>query len=264
MESRKDSQMNDTGITFSTEQRQQYRDEGWILLPSALQRDLVNDLRDECDRQVVNMDEEMDRQGVSSIGITHRDSRYFIANIWRDNQTLIRTIFNDTMAEICRATLGSEALLFHEQFVVKCPGGGMKFSWHQDSGYIGHEHRPYLTCWIALDDVDESNGTVRVLPFSRAGTHQRVEHRVEDGSNDKVGYFGDDLGEPIIAPAGSIAVFSSVTFHTSGQNGSNRPRRAYIAQYSAEPVMSDDGTKHWNNAVPFIKDGKRVDGLVEQ
>ena len=39
------------------------------------------------------------------------------------------------------------------------------------SGYVGTDtpHRPYLTCWVALDDMSEENGTVHVLPAPRAG-----------------------------------------------------------------------------------------------
>jgi ectoine hydroxylase-related dioxygenase (phytanoyl-CoA dioxygenase family) len=48
---------------------------------------------------------------------------------------------------------------------VKAAEQGMPFSWHQDSGFIDHRHRPYLTCWIALDDMTEANGTVYLLPY---------------------------------------------------------------------------------------------------
>ena len=29
-------------------------------------------------------------------------------------------------------------------------------------------HTPWITCWIALDDVSESNGTIYVLPHTRS------------------------------------------------------------------------------------------------
>ena len=55
---------------------------------------------------------------------------------------------------------------------------GMKFAWHQDSGYVKWynpttEHKPYVTCWCTLDDVSEENGTVYLLPHSRGGTKRR-------------------------------------------------------------------------------------------
>ena len=49
-----------------------------------------------------------------------------------------------------------------------------------------------MTCWIALDDVDETNGTVYVLPYDRTGAREVVPHRRDPATNDMVGYFGDD------------------------------------------------------------------------
>lgn len=48
----------------------------------------------------------------------------------------------------------------------------MKFSRHQDSGYVGFAHAPYVTVWVTLDDVTVRNGTVYILPYSLAGTRE--------------------------------------------------------------------------------------------
>ena len=135
---------------------------------------------------------------------------------------------------------------------------GMPFAWHQDSGYVGHPHRPYLSCWCALDDMTEENGTVYVLPYARAGGKEIVEHRREEGSNDLVGYFGLDPGEPALIPAGSVVVFSSVTFHRSSANRTTYPRRVYMAQYSAEPILNETGERLLAYAEPFYRDGRCV------
>ena len=48
------------------------------------------------------------------------------------------------MADITRALLGDNVYLFHEQYAVKAAEKGGQFSWHQDSGYVGHPHPPYI------------------------------------------------------------------------------------------------------------------------
>ena len=58
--------------------------------------------------------------------------------------------------------------------------------------------------------------------------------------------------------AGGIAVISSYLFHRSGANTSIRRRRALVVQYSAEPILTEDGTKPWHSADPFLKYGRRV------
>lgn len=239
-------------------QKQQFQEEGYFILNSVVPENILSELRQTCDDMVRETDAELEGKAENTRNITHKSKRYFISNRHEDSPALQAFIFSEIMAEICKATLGDEAFLFWEQFVVKGPEVGMKFGWHQDSGYVGHDHRPYLSCWTALDEVSEENGTVYILPFSRAGTRARQEHIVEEGSNDKIGYFGDDPGVPVIAPAGSVAVFSSVSFHRSSPNTSTGWRRIYLTQYSAEPIMTREGDKLWGKAEPFLSNGQNV------
>jgi ectoine hydroxylase-related dioxygenase (phytanoyl-CoA dioxygenase family) len=169
-----------------------------------------------------------------------------------------RFLFSELMAQIARTALGDTVYLFNEQYVVKAAERGMRFGWHQDSGFIDYPHAPYLTCWIALDDVGEANGTVYLLPYDRAGVRDVVAHTRDAESNDMIGYFGDDPGNPVVVTAGSIACFSSTVFHRSGTNTTDHVRRVYVAQYSAEPVLSQDGSRPRHLAEPLLVDGERV------
>ncbi len=245
-------------VDLTEAQLDQYREEGYFVLESVIPTDHLQMLRDECDRFIELMDAEMDRAGSDIMGISHRGKRYFISRRYEESPRLHEFLFGELTAAICRAVLGETAYLFWEQYVVKCAEVGMEFSWHQDSGYLGYDHTPYMSCWCPLDDVSEDNGTVYVLPYSRAGTRERLEHEVQEGTNDKVGYFGDDPGVAVVAPAGSIAVFSSVTFHRSGANTTDSMRRVYLAQYSAEPIMSADGSALSGFAAPVLRGGERV------
>ena len=239
-------------------QRRQFQEEGWFLLPGVVPAAHLELLREVCMQFIAAHDAEMDAAGVTQQGINIRGNRYFIANRHKGTR-LAEFIYSDLMAEVCRATLGDNAFLFWEQFVVKGPEKGAKFSWHQDSAYVGTPHRPYLTCWVTLDDVTEANGTVYLLPYSRAGTREVVPHTKNPASNDLEGYFGSDPGDPVIAPAGSIACFSSTVLHRSGFNTTPHWRRVYLPQYSAEPLLRPDG-KLAAFAEPFLVNGVRRDG----
>ena len=243
---------------ISKSQIEQFQEEGYFILESVIPEITLNRLRETCDMLVEEMDAQLDNEETVTRNITHRQKRYFISNQHKTTPQLRKYIFSDLMAEICRATLGNSTYLFWEQFVVKGPEVGMKFGWHQDSGYVGYDHKPYLSCWAAIDGVSEENGTVYILPFSKAGTRKRQDHIVEEGSNDKIGYFGEEPGIPVVAPAGSIAVFSSVAFHRSSPNISKGWRRIYLTQYSANPIFTKDGSQLWGNAEPFLVDGNRV------
>ena len=240
---------------------EQFREDGYMILENVIPDDHLQLLQDLCQKFIDQMDAQMDKEGTDVLGITHRNKRYFVSNCLRKEPKMADFLFSDYMADICRATLGDDVYLFNEQYVIKGAEEGMKFSWHQDSGYVGFpDHRPYLSCWCALDDMSEENGTVSVMPFSRIGIRTWVKHTVEEGSNDKVGYFGNDPGVPVVVPKGSIAVFTSLNFHSSGTNTTSRMRRTYLAQYSAEPLTIPSGEKLWGNAVPFLRNGKSAVG----
>ncbi len=244
----------------SEEQQEQYHRDGYFILESVIPENVVAALLDECMRLVRERDREMEAKGVTTEDITHYKKRYFISSRSDSSPIMTDFLFSDLMAEVCRATLGETAYLFNEQYVVKAADTDSKFAWHQDSGYVGHYHRAYLSCWCALDDMSVENGTVYILPYSRDGRHSTdeiIDHTIEDRSNDKVGYKGDDPGLPAIVPAGSIVVFSSRTFHRSGPNMTDKYRRCYLAQYSAEPIMNRDGSALWGRAEPVLKDGLR-------
>src|SRR3954467_7272650 len=225
--------------TAGIDHAQSFRDEGFFVLERAVPERDLELLRSECQRFIDERDREMDRLGVDKLDLDHRGSRYFV-HAYGKSPGIERFLASDFMVQIARAALGDTVYLFNEQYVVKAAEQGMPFSWHQDSGFINYPHRPYLTCWIALDDMTETNGTVYLLPYSRADTRDVAQHARDEHSNDLVGYFGDDPGDPVIVPAGSIACFSTTLFHRSGPNSTDRVRRVYVAQYSAEPILNED------------------------
>ncbi len=235
--------------------RRQFLDDGYFILERAISGDHLGILRDSCDLLIDLMHQEMDRLGTDHIHISHRGKRYHIAKQFDQPPRLKEYVFSDLMAQVCRATIGDTAYLFYDQYVVKAAEQGIKFSWHQDSGYLGFSHRPYVTVWAAVDDMSEANGTAYVLPFSKAGIRTLVEHVRDPATGDKIGYFGREPGVPAIVPAGSLVVFSSLTFHRSGANTTDRMRRAYITQYSPEPIYKPEGNELMHLGAPFLRDG---------
>jgi ectoine hydroxylase-related dioxygenase (phytanoyl-CoA dioxygenase family) len=219
----------------------QFQTDGYCVLESVIPDGSLELLRCVCASAIEHMDAEMEAQGTDVIGINHRGQRYFIPAMAAFPEVREFT-FSDLMATVCRSILGDTVYFKSDQYVVKLGQSDMQFAWHQDSGYaqkrVG-EHPEMLTCWCALDDVDESNGTVYLLPTHRFGDGKVVDHVRVEGTNDLAGYFGDDPGEPVIAPAGSIAIFSSLTSHRSGANPTGNQRRVYLAQYTAKPMPGD-------------------------
>lgn len=243
------------------ELKSQYARDGYFVLPGAIHPDHLKLLQRVSGKAIAEMDAEMERKNTTVLGINHKGKRYFVGQSWRSHPELGEFLFSDLMATIAQITLGQTAYLHNDQYVVKCEKEGMKFSWHQDGAYVFSrigEHPECITCWCALDDVNEANGTIYILPATRFGSRSLVPHVKDKESNDRVGYFGEDLGDPVIAPAGSMVVFASTVFHRSGPNPSGRMRRAYLAQYAPVPLQNKPGEFPQYFAEPFLKAGTRV------
>ena len=238
-----------------------FRRDGYAIFPGALDGALLDLLRAECDDFVAREDARMDAAGVDTLGISHRGKRYFANECQRERPVLRQMLFSPVMADICRATLGDTAYFFFDQYVVKGPDGGMPFSWHQDSGYVvGNggpaDHVPYLTCWCPLDDATIENGTVRLMP----GSHHAgiVPHARDAATNDLAVAVADGQGVAVEVAAGSVVAFSSLTLHATGANRTDRPRRVYLAQYTAEAMLNPGTRQLRRNAIAFLDQGRQV------
>ena len=120
--------------------------------------------------------------------------------------------------------------LFNDQYIVKPPHvDGVAFSWHRDGQYETWKTPeksvalPYLSAWVALDDVSEENGTLRF----------KKNEKERFGPDFDVASIRDE-DDDIIATmnAGSIVFFMSDVLHASGKNMSDETRRAWMPQYS--------------------------------
>ena len=105
------------------------------------------------------------------------------------------------------------------------PGEGLQ-GLHADWGadYDGQFH-VCNSIWL-LDDFSEENGCTRLVPGSHKGLHPR--NALEDAQAPHP----DE--ERLIAPAGTVAVFNSHTWHGGTRNQSkDRPRRAMHCYFTA-------------------------------
>jgi len=113
-------------MKISEEQRHQFNEDGYFVLERVVPDEWVQMLREECSYFIGCKDQELEKKRDATLGISHKGKRYFISRQYRKSSRLWRFIFSDLMAEICRATLGKEAYLFNEQWVVKGSKVGMK------------------------------------------------------------------------------------------------------------------------------------------
>lgn len=212
---------------------ERFRRHGYAVFKDAIDGSDLIMLRSVCDTLLA----EPPRDGGSGLhSIGQGQARRFLRHRHVDFPELADFVLGATADRILQQCLGFGALLFNEQFVVKGASKGASFAWHQDSAYVGFEHAPYVSLWIALDDATEENGCVYLIPRDLDANPGIDPHEHVNGTDELNGYFGDDPGLPMTCRAGTVVAFSSRTLHRSGENRTDRPRRAYLAQYSSEPV----------------------------
>jgi phytanoyl-CoA hydroxylase len=130
-----------------------------------------------------------------------------------------------------RQIIGPTVCGFFNQFVTKLPDANLKtaeFPWHQDNGYGGNDVKTNVTVWTALDDVDERNGCVWVVP----GSHKLglLDHK-STGTSWHLTVKAPNDGIPVPLKAGEAVAFSGLTLHRSLANHTGKPRRAFFMQY---------------------------------
>ncbi|CAO3623858.1 unnamed protein product [Cunninghamella blakesleeana] len=116
--------------------------------------------------------------------------------------------------------------LLNEQYIIKPPKtkNTSIFAWHRDSDYyqdISLRNEKTIACWIAVDSVNEENGTIYI----------------KDPSSNENDHHHDEDSLAISIPAGSIVFMSSQLLHKSSGNASSKFRRVFMPQYSKKPLL---------------------------
>ena len=120
--------------------------------------------------------------------------------------------------------------------------------WHQDTQYYGEitQHLDIVTVWIPLVDVDESNGCLWIIP----GSHRwgLLDGARDHEQNMRTRENVEKRGEPISIPMKTrdILLFHNLTFHSSGENHTQRARWNVDIRFMANPacrILSDEERK---------------------
>ena len=127
---------------------------------------------------------------------------------------------------LCVDSAADHPCLFNEQYIVKPSrsAAGGSFGWHRDSDSLikvtGENATPYLSVWVAIDDMTSDNGCLVV--------------RCKDALGDSADGSVQDI--PLEVAAGTAVVMSSMLEHCSGPNVTRFSRRAWMPQFSARPI----------------------------
>ncbi|MCI4379800.1 hypothetical protein PGIGA_G00232540 [Pangasianodon gigas] len=122
-------------------------------------------------------------------------------------------------------------------------------AWHQDMKYWGLDGGPVVSVWLALDDSQEENGALQVIPGShfsgllphrqakRVGNMLSVNQEIPDELVEKE--------KALLCPllAGQMSIHDGLLVHASDPNTSGKRRCGFVIRYvptAAYPIQDPE------------------------
>jgi len=185
---------------------------------------------------------------------------------WRIGPGFHDVLWNPRFLVAASQLLGNVPVRFwHDQLFWKPAKKGGVVAWHQDYSYWTRT-KPvaHLTCWCGLDDATKENGCLQYI----AGSHRwgLLPKPVLAGDIQGIRDFLDDeqkkqFDHPQYAEvkAGEAIFHHSLTLHGSGENKSDKPRRAFVINVFADGVISDSN-EPLLEGVPVVEKGRKMEG----
>ena len=248
------------------EERERFREEGFIHLPGVLSDEEIQEIERTYDRF---LNREIDVLGKDfcdmSSDYTADVENFGIVNImlprryypeWQDN------VYERRARSIAEQLCGPGMTLDYDQLLAKGPSRpDAVFPWHQDRAYwIDTEDPRTATCWLAIDESTTENGCMRFVSGSHRGDLRphAPSHGSREESHALVTELRDDdvvIDMPIAR--GDITVHNERIMHGSGGNQTQGRRRAYIIAFRSETTVAEErrrGFTHSHNDAPDILD----------
>ncbi len=217
---------------ISEEQVGFYQENGFIQLHGVLSPREVAEAREHlAEAMAMRLTGGIDRTGRSDY------DRVFLqkVNLWRDHEGMRRLVLGARLAEIARRLARAQRIrLWHDHALIKMPEESKPSHWHQDLPYWPMVESGALSCWLALDDVDATNGCMHFVP--RSHTWGRLDPINLLNPQDIFALVPDSSAKdftPVPMPmrAGSCTFHHGQTFHYAPPNRGTAPRRALVIIY---------------------------------
>ena len=174
-----------------------------------------------------------------------------ISDAYRDVMLDARTV--DMVADL----VGPDVKFHHCKINLKLSGAKTEVSYHQDFSYTPHTNDDIVTALLFLDDIDEDNGCLTVVP----GSHKGPVLSLFDGERFTGAVAADAEKQalaqsmPCVGKAGAVCLMHTKLLHGSAANRSDASRGLYICVYTAA-----DAVPIARNPMPSLNEGRIVRG----
>lgn len=206
-----------------------YREQGYLLVENVIDAPMLARLRAATEEMIDRSRAVSESDAVFDLDEGHSAERPRLTRIKAPHLNVPgfdEVLHAPRVKAVLQALLGSVVRLQTTKLNTKAPGGGAAVEWHQDWAFYPHTNDDLLAIGLILDDVDEANGPLMVIPGSHMGpTLDHTRNGVFAGAVDP-----DDpdfdlaSAVTLTGRAGSMSIHHVRLLHGSAPNRSDRAR----------------------------------------
>ena len=205
---------------LSSNQLQQYEDEGFVSPIDIFSKDKAKEIRDEIETIEKKFPGELEKAG--------RYNAHLISPL------LDEVTHNSKILDAVQSLIGKDILVCGTTLFIKNPKEKGFVSYHQDAKYIGLEPYNWVTAWVAITDSNEQNGCMRMW----SGSHkEKIKDHKDTYDQNNLLTRGQTVQNvpiekitPNILKAGQLSLHHPMIVHGSGPNKSNQRRIGFVIQ----------------------------------
>lgn len=187
--------------------------------------------------------EEAERVWPDELAGANRNNAHYVLPV------LDQITHDSRILDAVQDVIGPDILVAGTTLFIKEPETKGFISWHQDARYIGLEPHDWVTGWLAISNVTEENGCMRMIP----GSHKAplVEHVDTFGEDNLLtrGQTVPDVDEAaaVAVPLkpGQLSLHHPRIVHGSGPNMSGERRIGFAMQSYIAPNVEQVIGRIW-------------------
>ncbi|MFT6407807.1 MAG: phytanoyl-CoA hydroxylase [Arenicella sp.] len=240
-------------LTFA--QIQQFKIDGYLVLPSLLESDEVSALRklaeyhSEARIGPFELEAQLNYPGApsSTNSVGGETIRRLLMAYQRDVAFAQQASRSDIVGGI-KQILDTQKLRLnpnhHNCIMTKQPAYSSETLWHRDTRYWNFSDKYLVNAWFALGDELLENGAMKILP----GSHR---WEVQEQALDEAQFLTLDHPDNqyrlatqrlVTLNRGDVLLFSAHCFHAAGKNTSTQPKFSMVFTYHADSTTPISGT----------------------
>ena len=206
--------------SLTSDQLNQYKEEGFIAPIDVLSSDEALKIRKEIENIETNWPKELEGIG--------RNYVHMISPVF-DN-----VCHNTKILDAVESIIGKNILICGTTLFIKNPNQKGFVSFHQDAKYIGLEPHNWVTAWIAITDANEENGCMKMW----SGSHKkRIQKHSQKFNENNLLTRGQTIENvpieettSVILKAGQMSLHHPTIVHGSGLNKTEDRRIGFVVQ----------------------------------